>query len=82
MHAQKKLSTSKDNQMRSPSLLSGPKIHKAYFEASNIKMLHQWPFDPMTLWGNIFGFEASKLALRIFGPDKSDGLPIWLSLKK
>ena len=45
-----------DNQMRSSSLLSGPKIHKAYFEASNIKMLHQWPFDPMTLWGNIFGF--------------------------
>ena len=29
----------KDNQMRSPSLLSRPKIHKAYFEASNPKML-------------------------------------------
>ena len=29
----------KDNQMRSPSLLSGPKIRKAFFEASNRKML-------------------------------------------
>ena len=32
-----KLNVSKDNQMRSPSFLSGPKIHKAYFEASNPK---------------------------------------------
>ena len=31
----------KDNKMKSPSLLSGPKIHKAYFEASNSKMLLQ-----------------------------------------
>ena len=29
----------KDNQMKSPSLLSGPKIRKAYFETSNPKML-------------------------------------------
>ena len=29
----------KDNQMRSPSLSSGQKIIKAYFEASNRKML-------------------------------------------
>ena len=33
----------KDNQMRSPSLLSGSKIHKAHFEASNPKMLLQSP---------------------------------------
>ena len=32
---------SKDNQMRSPSLLYGPKIRKAYFEASSPKMLLQ-----------------------------------------
>ena len=32
------------------------------------------------LWSNIFPFGASTLALRIFGPDKSDGLLIWLSL--
>ena len=32
---------SKDNQMRSPSLLSGPKIRKAYFEALNPKILLQ-----------------------------------------
>ena len=31
----------KDNQMRSPLLLSGPKILKAYFKASNPKMLLQ-----------------------------------------
>ena len=36
--------TSKDNEMRSPSLLSGPKIRKAYFEASNpIMLLHRPP---------------------------------------
>ena len=29
----------KDSQMSSPSLLSGPKIRKAYFETSNPKML-------------------------------------------
>ena len=29
--------------MRSPSLLSGPKIRKAYFEASNRKMLLDRP---------------------------------------
>ena len=29
----------KDNQNRSPSLLSGPKIRKAYFEITNRKML-------------------------------------------
>ena len=29
-----------DNQMKSPSPLSGPKNRKAYFEASNRKMLH------------------------------------------
>ena len=33
----------KDNQMRSPSLLSGPKIRKTYFEASNRKMLIHRP---------------------------------------
>ena len=33
----------KDNKMRSPSLLSGPKISKAYFEASNRKMLLHRP---------------------------------------
>ena len=32
---------SKDNQMRSPSLLYGPKIRKAYFEASNPKKIFQ-----------------------------------------
>ena len=32
-------SSSKDNKMRSPSLLSGPKIRKVYLEASNLKML-------------------------------------------
>ena len=54
----------KDNQMRSPSLLSGPKNRKANFEASNTKMLLPWP--PLksdfngSLWSNIFGFEASK----------------------
>ena len=31
----------KNNQMRSPSLLSGLKIRKAYFESSNPKMLLQ-----------------------------------------
>ena len=34
---------SKNNQMRSPSLLSGQNIRKAYFEASNQKMLHHRP---------------------------------------
>ena len=34
---------SKDNQMRSPSLLSGPKFRKAYLEASNQKMLLHRP---------------------------------------
>ena len=33
----------KDSQMRNPSLLSGPKIRKAYFEVSNPKMLLQCP---------------------------------------
>ena len=33
----------KDNQMRSPTLLSGPKIRKAYFEVSNPKMLLHRP---------------------------------------
>ena len=38
------LKSTKDNQMRSPLLLSGPKICKAYFEASNPKMLlHRLP---------------------------------------
>ena len=60
--------------MRSTSLLSEPKIRKAYFEASNRKMFNG------DHWSNIFGFEASKQALRIFGPDKSVGLLIWLSL--
>ena len=34
---------SKHNQMRSPSLLSGPKIRNAYFEVSNRKMLLHRP---------------------------------------
>ena len=34
----------KDNKMRSPLLLSGPKIRKAYFEASNPNfLLHRPP---------------------------------------
>ena len=37
-HAAMVTNYNKDNQMKSPSLLSGPKIRKAYFEASNRKM--------------------------------------------
>ena len=37
-------STIKDNQMRSPSLLSGPKIRYAYFEASFSKMILMWTY--------------------------------------
>ena len=60
---------SKHNQMRSPSLLSGPKIRNAYFEVSNRKMLlHRPPLKSDLI--NIFGFEPSKQALR------SDGLLI------
>ena len=36
-----KLVVCKDNQIRSPLILSGPKLRKAYFEASNRKMLLQ-----------------------------------------
>ena len=60
--------------MRSPSLLSGPKIDKAYFEGSNPKMLLQRPPEKLDfnggicIWSNIFRFEASKKALRILGP--------------
>ena len=67
----------KDNQMRSPPLLSGPKIRKAYFDASNPKMLLQSPTiksDLMGVFKQHFLFEGSKKALRIFGPDKSDVL--------
>ena len=57
--------------MRS-ALLSGPKIRKAYFEASNRKMLlHRPPLKS--------DFEITFLdlkALRIFSPDKIDGLLI------
>ena len=35
--------SNKDDQMRSPLLLSGPKIRKAYFEASNTKNLIHTP---------------------------------------
>ena len=66
--------------MRSPLLLSGPNIRKAYFEASNRRMLfHRPPLkSDLKSWlcCNIFGFEASKYALRFFGKDKIDGLLI------
>ena len=65
-NSQNFLSEIKDKQMRSPSLHSGPKIRTAYFEASNPK---DWFHSP-----------PSKSALQIFGPDKSDGLLILLSL--
>ena len=54
----------KENQIWSPLLLSGPKIRKAYFSASNSKMLLQWP--PLKsdfnggLWSKNFRFETSK----------------------
>ena len=55
---------SKDNQMRSPSFLSGPKIRKAYFEASHRKMLLHIPPLKSDFKGvievTVFGFEASK----------------------
>ena len=60
----------KDNQMRSPSLSSGPKIRKAYFEASNPKMLIQWP--PLKsdfnggLWSNIFLIWSLKVGFTNF----------------
>ena len=42
---------SKNNQMRIPSLLSGPKNRKAYFEASNPKVLLQSPPWNLILMG-------------------------------
>ena len=54
----------KDDQMGSPSLLSGSKICKAYFVASNRKMLlHRPPLESDFKGGHldsIFRFEASK----------------------
>ena len=54
----------KDNQMRIPSLLSGPKIRKAYFEASNPKILLHTPPSKSDFRGVIkvkkIRFEASK----------------------
>ena len=42
----------KDNQMRRPSLLSGPKIRKAYFEASNPKtIISMTPLNSHFNWG-------------------------------
>ena len=67
--------------MRSPSLLSGPKIRKACFETSNPKNLVHRPPLKSDFKGGHCRFEASKQALRIFGPDKSDGLLILLSLQ-
>ena len=69
--------------MRSPSLLSGQKIRKAYFEASNRKMLLRRP-DPHPLKSDLMGvIEVTFLELKpqnrlyeFFGPDKSDGLLI------
>ena len=65
----------KDNQMRSPSFLSGPKIRKAYFEASNRKMLLHRPPLKSDLRG-FLDLKPQSGLLRTFGPDKSDGLLI------
>ena len=71
--------------MRSPSLLSGPKIRKAYFEASNPKnLLHRPQLKSdfrVVIEVNFLDLKPqAKKALRIFGPGKSDGLLILLSL--
>ena len=60
--------------MKSPSLLSGPKIRKANFEASNRKMLlHRRPLKS-DFKGVIEVTFLDLTPLQIFGPDKSDGL--------
>ena len=54
----------KGNKMRSPILLSGPKIRKAYFEASNPKNCFHRP--PST--SNFRGVNKLKGALQISAP--------------
>ena len=41
---------SKNNQVRSPSLLSGPKIRKVYFEASKFKSKNINLMTPLKIW--------------------------------
>ena len=68
--------------MKSPSLLSGPKIHKAYSEASYRKMLIHRPPLKSDFNGVIevrildLKHQSRLYEIRIIGPDKSDGLLI------